>query len=525
MEEAPFPGTRWSLVGRLVETRSRIGSGTRRRAFEELALAYWRPVYRALRVAHRVPPEEAEDLTQAFFLGLFEKGTLEKFEADPDAGRFRALLRSLLDAFVRTAQRDARRKKRGGEHRRVPLDPHDLAALEQRIARAPEDDPFEREWRATVIDRALAEMARDAESPIWKRRHAIFLAHDVEPAGDERPTYAELAKRFDVEPHDVKNDLVAARRRFAELVLDRLRDECRDEDEARDEMEELFGRRDAGRLAGVARAHVVPETVSGDRVGIYRIVDKVGRGSAGEVFRALDPDGHRVALKILHRRWRGERYLRELELLERASAFDGVVALLDAGSSDRGPFLVLELAEGGSLRARLNEKKRLEWPEAARLIGDVARTLSALHAEGIVHRDLKPENILLDRDGRPLVSDFGLAKDLMEADGELTMAGMALGTVGYMAPELLDGRRDRLGPWTDVFSLAAVLYELCAGELPFTRRTLAEAARAIQNDPPRPLAGVPAALNAVVKRGLAKEPADRFPDAGALAKAIGEISS
>jgi RNA polymerase sigma factor (sigma-70 family) len=236
-----YPGTRWSLVQRVAEPKSRIGTGTRRRAFDELALSYWRPVYRTLRVAHGKNRDDAEDLTQGFFLGLFEKGTLDRFEADPDAGKFRTLLRSLLDGYVHTADRNARRKKRGGDKKHVPLDPAQIDAIEERITLEPAEDPFEREWRLALLEQALEEMKRDSLSPLWGRRHAIFIAHDVEPAGDERPSYAELARRFSIKPHDVKNDLVAARRRFAELVLDRIRDESANEDEARNELRAVFG--------------------------------------------------------------------------------------------------------------------------------------------------------------------------------------------------------------------------------------------------------------------------------------------
>ena len=236
-----YPGTRWSLVQRLALPTSRVGTGTRRRAFEELAVAYWRPVYRTLRVAHGKTREESEDLTQAFLLELFEKGKLASFEADPDAGRFRSLLRSLLDSFVRTWERDARRKKRGGDRRRVPLDPLELDALEERIARPTAEDPFELEWRSTLLDSALAALERDSRAPLWQRRFEVFVAHDIEPESGLAPSYAELARRFALKPHDVKNDLTAARRRFAELVLDRIRDECRDEAEAQRELRVLFG--------------------------------------------------------------------------------------------------------------------------------------------------------------------------------------------------------------------------------------------------------------------------------------------
>ncbi len=239
---AAFPRTRWSLVARVADPGSQQGTGTRRAALAELVQAYWRPVYRALRVHQRRPREEAEDLTQAFFLELMEKRTLERFVADPKAGRFRALLRSLLERYVSTVDRDARRKKRGGGRAHVRLDPAMIDAIEARIAAGTPEDPFDVEWRAAVIDQALAELAGEARTPLSQRRLEVFLAYEVEPAHDAgRPTYAELARRLGVRPHDVKNDLVAARRRFAELVLERLRDDARDEDEAREELRALFG--------------------------------------------------------------------------------------------------------------------------------------------------------------------------------------------------------------------------------------------------------------------------------------------
>lgn len=243
-DSAGFPRTRWSLVARIVQPGSRTGTSTRRHALEELVAAYWRPVYRSLRVKHRRQREEAEDLTQTFFLELIEKGTLERFVADPNAGRFRGLLSSLLDRFVSTADRNARRKKRGGDAAHVPLDPAMVDAIETRIVGAPaaQEDPFDLEWRATIIDQALADLANEARTPVARRRLEVFLAYEVEPAADaQRPTYGELARKLDCKPHDVKNDLVAARRRFAELVLERIRDDVKDDGEAREELRSLFG--------------------------------------------------------------------------------------------------------------------------------------------------------------------------------------------------------------------------------------------------------------------------------------------
>ncbi|MCW8140813.1 MAG: sigma-70 family RNA polymerase sigma factor [Planctomycetota bacterium] len=244
-DSAGFPRTRWSLVARVAQPGSRTGSSTRRHAFEELVAAYWRPVYRALRVKHRRQREEAEDLTQAFFLEMIEKRTLERFVADPQAGRFRGLLRSLLERFTSTADRNARRKKRGGDAPHVPLDPAMIEAIEGRIVgatAAQDEDPFDLEWRATIIDQALADLANEARTPVARRRLEVFLAYEVEPArDDERPTYGGLARELGCKPHDVKNDLVAARRRFAELVLERIRDDVRDDGEAREELRTLFG--------------------------------------------------------------------------------------------------------------------------------------------------------------------------------------------------------------------------------------------------------------------------------------------
>ncbi|MCO5171246.1 MAG: serine/threonine protein kinase [Planctomycetes bacterium] len=276
------------------------------------------------------------------------------------------------------------------------------------------------------------------------------------------------------------------------------------------------------RLGQLAWVHA-PQGEADDetRIGRYRIVARIGSGSAGEVFHAVDPAGHPVAVKVLRRRVRrAGRYQREVEMLERISEREGVVALLEAGSCRRGPFIVLELAEGGSLRSRLQRDGPLGWEAAAGLVLQVARSLGVLHRDGIIHRDLKPENILLQGDGRPLLSDFGLAKDLGDEDGELTAAGFALGTIGYMAPELLDAQRELLGPWTDVFALGAVLFELVAGKPPFQGKTLNEAARSIREDAVPDLPGTPRALGEIIRRCLTKDAAGRYRDGAELAAAL-----
>ncbi len=278
------------------------------------------------------------------------------------------------------------------------------------------------------------------------------------------------------------------------------------------------------RLGQLAWVHAPQDEPADDtRIGRYRIVERIGAGSAGVVFHAVDPEGHAVAVKLLRRRRMNQRARRELELLERIAEREGVVALLDAGRCARGPFLVLELAEGGSLRRRLSQGGPLAWLPATELVTEIARPLGGLHADGIIHRDLKPENILLRADGRPVLSDFGLAKDLGDEDGDLTAAGFALGTIGYMAPELLDGNRELLGPWTDVFALGALLFELVAGAPPFQGQTLNEAARAIREDAVPDLPGSPRALRAIIRRCLAKDPGARYRCGRELTAALEEV--
>ena len=276
------------------------------------------------------------------------------------------------------------------------------------------------------------------------------------------------------------------------------------------------------RLSEIAWVHRPPISEPTDEswLGRYRIVERIGKGAASVVYHAVDPEGQPVAVKLLRKRRLTPRYFREVELLERMAEREGVVALLDAGRCSRGPFLVLALAEGGSLRTRIGRDGVLPWEVAVKIVYQVAETLGSLHQDGIIHRDLKPENILLQADGRPLLTDFGLAKDLGDVDGELTAAGFALGTIGYMAPELLDGDRDKLGPWTDVFAMGAVLYELIAGRAPFSGKNLNDAARSIREDSVPPLPKTPSALDDTIRRCLAKEPEKRYPSGQELAKAL-----
>jgi serine/threonine protein kinase len=168
---------------------------------------------------------------------------------------------------------------------------------------------------------------------------------------------------------------------------------------------------------------------------------------------------------------------------------------------------------------------RLPVAEAVGLVVAVARGMADAHARGIVHRDLKPGNILLDRRGRPVVTDFGLAL-LTDSGGDLrlTLTGVALGTPAYMPPEQAGGAGDAIGPPSDVYALGVIVIQLVCGRIPFRGRTFGELLAQIMRDPP-PLPSalapdVPPALDALILTALAKDPSDRFPSAAAFADAL-----
>src|SRR5437899_7971654 len=183
---------------------------------------------------------------------------------------------------------------------------------------------------------------------------------------------------------------------------------------------------------------------------------------------------------------------------------------------------VKEYVTGKSLRQRLSRHGPLSVDDAVRIAVEVGDALQYAHENGVIHRDVKPENILLSR-GHALVSDFGVAKLMEERVGSegvpLTGAGIAVGTAAYMSPEQASGDK-RIDPRSDVYSLAAVLYEMLAGEPPFTGPSAQAIAARVLNDPPRPIRtvrpGLPVHLERALARGLAKSPADRHRTARAF---------
>src|SRR5947209_8684061 len=233
--------------------------------------------------------------------------------------------------------------------------------------------------------------------------------------------------------------------------------------------------------------------MTGRKLGNYEIVDKLGEGGMGQVWRARDARLSRsVAIKILPpdvagdpvRRQRFEQEARALGALNHPN----IVAVYDIGQSDGQAYIVSELVEGESLRA-LIERGPVTGRKLLDIATQTADAVAAAHALGIVHRDLKPENIMLARDGRVKVLDFGLAKQNAPQTTEetatiaLSQPGMVMGTVGYMSPEQVRG--EAVDARSDIFSFGAILYEMLSGHRAFAGATPVDTMSAILHaDPP-----------------------------------------
>jgi serine/threonine protein kinase len=269
--------------------------------------------------------------------------------------------------------------------------------------------------------------------------------------------------------------------------------------------------------------------VDQEQFGDYRLEAMLGRGGMGEVYRAYDTRHDRVvALKVLSselaadRSYR-ERFRREAHLCARLNE-PHIVPIHRYGEIDGRLFLDMRLVPGRDLAQVLEAEGTLPPQRAVSIVGQVARALDAAHADGLVHRDVKPSNIRLteEDDDFAYLLDFGIARSLTDADGPaLTMTGAALGSVDYMAPERF--LEQPLDERVDVYSLACVLYECLTGRRPFVGDGLATLMYAhLRVDAPAPSTvqrAVPRSLDDVVKKGLAKDPDERYATAGALASA------
>jgi eukaryotic-like serine/threonine-protein kinase len=272
------------------------------------------------------------------------------------------------------------------------------------------------------------------------------------------------------------------------------------------------------------------------RLGNYEILDKLGEGGMGEVWRARDARLNRtVAVKILppdvsgdaSRRARFEQEAHALAALNHPN----VVAIYDIGTEDGRAYIVSELVDGESLRAIIT-RGPMPVRKAIDVAGQIADGMAAAHALGIVHRDLKPENVMVTRSGQVKILDFGLAKQAPTSSGEntatmaLSQPGTVLGTAGYMSPEQV--RAEPVDARSDILSFGAMLYEMLTGRRAFQASSSVETMHAVINaEPPEfdgELGKLPPALATIVRRCLEKRPEQRFQSAADMAFALRSIT-
>jgi serine/threonine protein kinase len=263
---------------------------------------------------------------------------------------------------------------------------------------------------------------------------------------------------------------------------------------------------------------------AGDILGPYRLESPLGEGGAGVVFRAKHDDGRTVALKVL-RAELGEdetyrrRFLHEARAAEEVS-HDNLVPIVEAGEHEGRYYLATLYVEGSTVEQRVSADGPLPVPDVVRICSDIASALDALHDASIIHRDVKASNVMLRDDGTALLTDFGLAKG--QAYTVLTAPGSVMGTIEYLAPELIRGEPATRA--SDLYALACTAFECTTGHTPFAASSSFQIGLAhLQENPPDPAQDrddwTPA-LSTALLSGLAKDPAERPSTATEYADAL-----
>jgi len=259
--------------------------------------------------------------------------------------------------------------------------------------------------------------------------------------------------------------------------------------------------------------------------GRYRLVELLGQGGMATIYRARDNELERdVAVKLLRPEYErdpdfGTRFRQEARAAGSLN-HPNIVSVYDFGNDPAGAYIVMELIDGEDLASVIRRSGAVPPRQAARLAADVAAALAAAHGRGIIHRDVKPANVLVSRDGRVKVTDFGIARAV--ADAGLTMPGLTMGSVHYFSPEQARGEPTTAA--SDVYSLGIVLYELLTGRRPWGGDSAAAIAMArLSGAAPLPSAvraGIPPALDAIVRRAMSRDPAQRYQSAAEMREAL-----
>lgn len=275
------------------------------------------------------------------------------------------------------------------------------------------------------------------------------------------------------------------------------------------------------------------DPLTGTTIAGYSLEQRVGEGGTATVYKATHQQHGTVALKVLREKLRQDRtavarFLREASFGTRVQ-HPNVVKTLELGQASEGlHYLAIEWASGELLEGYAKRSAPLPADEVSTIIAQIAEAVFAAHASEIVHRDLKPENLMYDPGSRAVkLLDFGIATATdVSPDERLTRAGFFVGTLMYVAPEALSG--EIVTPAADQYSLACIAYLLLTGTLPYTAKSPREMFTQLLSQPPTPLNKARAgltyapAVEAVVMRGLAKEPKSRYPDVRAFAQALAE---
>ncbi|HLI89935.1 MAG TPA: serine/threonine-protein kinase [Ktedonobacteraceae bacterium] len=274
----------------------------------------------------------------------------------------------------------------------------------------------------------------------------------------------------------------------------------------------------------------------GTTLGNYRILSTLGQGGMARVYRAYQENLDReVAIKVLPPWYAAdrsfvERFNLEARLVARLS-HPNIVTVHDASEQQGHLYIVMQLVDGGTLKGRLDklhsEGKVMNLADAVSIFTHIADALTYAHGQGIIHRDVKPVNVLMDRSGRPILSDFGIAKVLATTHGNLTRPGAGVGTPEYMSPEQCQG-----GPVdgrADIYALGVMLFEALTGRPPFLGDNYPALAHShIYELPPRPSSinpAIPPAVEYVILKALMKNPQQRFQRASAMAEALKQAQS
>jgi serine/threonine-protein kinase len=267
-------------------------------------------------------------------------------------------------------------------------------------------------------------------------------------------------------------------------------------------------------------------TTEGDRVGEYLLGTKLGEGATGTVFHAVRAsDGLEVALKLLKRALSADssylaRFKREARVATEVQ-HRHLVPVIEFGEDGGDVFIASAFRDGGSLGELVEDEGRLQLRECIRYAAEIAAGLAALHEHGIVHRDVKPSNVMLDRAGDAALTDFGLARG--HAYTVLTRPGQVLGTLDYLAPELIEGKEATAA--SDVYALGCLVYECVTGTPPFGDKSVFEVAVAhLEDEPPDPREkrdAVSPELAWAILRALEKDPGSRPPTAVSYSNLLG----